>query len=44
MTPQERKEEVDLDMSRMKRIASGCGLTLGDVNQFRKRMMQSKSF
>ncbi|AFS24869.1 signal recognition particle protein [Chlamydia psittaci] len=44
MTPQERKEEVDLDMSRMKRIASGCGLTLGDVNQFRKRMMQSKKF
>ena len=28
----------------MKRIAAGCGLTLGDVNQFRKQMMQSKKF
>ncbi|WP_375793161.1 signal recognition particle protein [Chlamydia sp. 12-01] len=44
MTPQERKEGVELDMSRMKRIAAGCGLTLGDVNQFRKRMAQSKKF
>ncbi|EPP35053.1 signal recognition particle protein [Chlamydia ibidis] len=44
MTPEERKEKVDLSMSRMKRIASGCGLTLGDVNQFRKQMMQSKKF
>ncbi|WP_154581641.1 hypothetical protein, partial [Chlamydia trachomatis] len=25
-------------MSRMKRIAAGCGLTLGDVNQFRKQI------
>lgn len=44
MTPEERKELVELDMSRMKRIASGCGLTLGDVNQFRKQMSQSKKF
>ncbi|WP_348662814.1 signal recognition particle protein [Chlamydia vaughanii] len=44
MTPQERKEEVELDMSRMKRIASGCGLTIGDVNQFRKQMAKSKKF
>ncbi|AAP05400.1 signal recognition particle protein [Chlamydia caviae] len=44
MTPEERKEEVELDMSRMKRIAAGCGLTVGDVNQFRKRMAQSKKF
>ncbi|WP_201457026.1 signal recognition particle protein [Chlamydia sp. 17-3921] len=44
MTPAERSEKVELDMSRMKRIASGCGLTLGDVNQFRKRMVQSKKF
>ena len=44
MTPEERKELVELNMSRMKRIAAGCGLTLGDVNQFRKQMMQSKKF
>lgn len=44
MTPQERKEEVELDIGRMKRIASGCGLTLGDVNQFRKHMAKSKKF
>lgn len=44
MTPEERKELVELSMSRMKRIAAGCGLTLGDVNQFRKQMMQSKKF
>ncbi|WP_100933993.1 signal recognition particle protein [Candidatus Chlamydia corallus] len=44
MTPEERTEQVELDMSRMKRIASGCGLTLGDVNQFRKQMLQSKKF
>ncbi|SPN73281.1 Fifty-four homolog,signal recognition particle protein,Signal recognition particle GTPase,signal recognition particle protein,SRP54-type protein, GTPase domain [Chlamydia serpentis] len=44
MTPEERKELVELDMSRMKRIASGCGLSLGDVNQFRKQMLQSKKF
>lgn len=42
MTPEERAEKVPLDMSRMKRIAAGCGLTLGDVNQFRKQMAQSK--
>lgn len=42
MTPDERKEKVPLDMSRMKRIASGCGLSLGDVNQFRKQMLRSK--
>lgn len=44
MTPKERREEVDLDMSRMKRIASGCGVTIGDVNQFRKHMAKSKKF
>ncbi|ANH78900.1 signal recognition particle protein [Candidatus Chlamydia sanziniae] len=44
MTLAERREEVILDMSRMKRIAFGCGLTLGEVNQFRKRMTQSKKF
>ncbi|EPP37366.1 Signal recognition particle protein [Chlamydia avium] len=44
MTPQERREEVDLSISRMKRIALGCGLTLGDVNQFRKQMAKSKKF
>ncbi len=44
MTPEERKEKVELSMSRMKRIAAGCGLTLGDVNQFRKQMAQSKKF
>lgn len=44
MTPEEREERVELDMSRMKRIASGCGLTLGDVNRFRKHMAQSKKF
>ncbi|ODJ03816.1 hypothetical protein BAE34_05335 [Chlamydia psittaci] len=44
MTPEEREERVELDMSRMKRIASGCGLTLGDVNRFRKHMAHSKKF
>lgn len=44
MTPDERKGVVELNMSRMKRIAAGCGLTLGDVNQFRKHMAQSKKF
>lgn len=42
MTPDERKEKVSLDMSRMKRIAAGCGLSLGEVNQFRKQMLRSK--
>ncbi|WP_213318245.1 signal recognition particle protein [Chlamydiifrater volucris] len=44
MTPEERKELVALDMRRMKRIALGAGVTLGDVNQFRKKMAQSKKF
>ncbi|WP_213357596.1 signal recognition particle protein [Chlamydiifrater phoenicopteri] len=44
MTPEERKELVALDMRRMKRIALGAGVTIGDINQFRKKMAQSKKF
>lgn len=44
MTPEERSEKVELTISRIKRIASGSGTTIGDVNQLKKQMQKAKEF
>ena len=43
MTPKERKKPSILNASRKKRIASGCGLTVQDINQLLKQFEQSKT-
>lgn len=42
MTPAERSEEVELTVSRRKRIAKGSGTTIDDVNHLVKTMKQAK--
>ncbi|MBS0623271.1 MAG: signal recognition particle protein [Verrucomicrobia bacterium] len=44
MTPRERQEKDQLDISRCKRIAKGSGTTLADINKLRKSFKQSKQF
>ena len=43
MTPKEGKKPSILNASRKKRIASGCGLTVQDINQLLKQFEQSKT-
>jgi signal recognition particle subunit SRP54 len=42
MTPAERQEKVELEHSRRRRIAKGCGLPLDDVNRVVKGFKQIK--
>lgn len=42
MTPAERLEKKELDISRMKRIARGSGTDFSDVNKLKKSFKQSK--
>lgn len=42
MTPRERMEKDELDMGRMKRIASGSGTALADVNKLKKSFKKTK--
>jgi len=42
MTPKERREEVELTMSRRKRIAKGSGRSIDDVNRMLKSFKQTK--
>lgn len=42
MTPRERQERDELDISRMKRIAHGSGTELSDVTKLRKSFKQTK--
>jgi signal recognition particle GTPase len=42
MTPFERANPDVIDMSRKKRIASGCGRDMNEVNQFFKQFEQMK--
>lgn len=42
MTPSERADPELLNMSRKKRIASGCGQTLDDINMFLKQFDQMR--
>lgn len=44
MTVKERQEKVELDISRMKRIARGSGTELADVTKLRKSFKQTKQF
>jgi signal recognition particle subunit SRP54 len=42
MTPQERSNPDMIDISRRKRIASGCGKDIGEINAFMKQFEQMK--
>lgn len=42
MTPYERANPDAIDMSRKKRIATGCGKDISDVNQFMKQFEQMR--
>lgn len=42
MTKHERQERVELDISRMKRIARGCGAHFNDVTKLKKSFKQTK--
>lgn len=44
MTPRERAERDEIDISRAKRIAKGSGSDLGEVNKLRKSFKQTKQF
>ncbi len=44
MTPSERTEQCELTVSRRKRIASGSGTTIEDVNKLVKSFKQAKQF
>lgn len=44
MTPKERREEVELDFSRTKRVANGSGTSVADVNKLKKSFKKAKQF
>lgn len=44
MTRRERREQDDLSMGRMKRIARGSGTTVQDINKLKKSFKKSKQF
>ena len=44
MTPLERNDVCEMTMARRKRIASGSGTTIDDVNRLVKTMKQAKQF
>lgn len=44
MTPRERMEKDELDVSRSRRIAKGSGVDLSEVNKLKKSFKRSKQF